>query len=241
MHFTNYLSIIICMLFIACGNNQGTQPKNETYPDIKVVGAMKNVMWKGKLEGSIKLDSISNKAGLYGLGPQQYLTGELLINNGKSYLSKVTSDSTMEVIKTFEVSAPFFVYGNVVEWNEISLPKEIQTIADLEKFIDEKTKELKRPFTFKLSGMVKSASIHIQNLPKGTRVSSPAEAHQGQTSYALSNQVCDIVGFFSKDHQGVFTHHDSYLHMHLITQDETQMGHLDKVEFEEMKLHLPVK
>ena len=98
----------------------------ETYPDIKIVGAMKNVMWKGELGSSIDLDTISDKNGLYGLGPVSYLTGELLINNGKSYVSKVTSDSTMTIEKTFETSAPFLVYGNITEWDVIELPSDLK-------------------------------------------------------------------------------------------------------------------
>ncbi|MGS2763705.1 acetolactate decarboxylase [Sinomicrobium sp. M5D2P9] len=213
----------------------------KTYPDIKIVGAMKNVMWKGELGSSIDLDIISDKSGLYGLGPVSYLTGELLINNGKSYVSKVTSDSTMTVEKTFEISAPFFVYGNVTEWNEIELPSDVKTIQDLEKFINDKTTDFKRPFAFKLIGQVSRAIIHIQNLPEGTKVSSPDEAHQGQINYNIKSEDVEIIGFFSSDHKGVFTHHDSFLHMHLITKDETKMGHLDELEIEEMKLFLPKK
>jgi len=212
-----------------------------TYSDIKIVGAMKNVMWKGKLGSSINLDTISDKNGLYGLGPVSYLTGELLINNGKSYVSKVNSDSTMTVKKTFNTSAPFLVYGNVTEWDKIELPANIKTIQDLEKFIDNRTTEFKRPFTFKLIGQVSRAIIHIQNLPEGTKVSSPAEAHQGQTNYNIENEDAEIIGFFSTEHKGVFTHHDSFLHMHLITVDESKMGHLDELEIGEMKLYLPKK
>lgn len=215
--------------------------KTETYSDIKIVGAMKNVMWKGELGSNIELDTISDKNGLYGLGPISFLTGELLINNGKSYVSKVTSDSTMTVEKTFDTSAPFLVYGNVTEWNEIELPSDLKTIQDLEKFVDNKTIDFKRPFAFKLIGEVSSAIIHIQNLPKGTKVSSPKEAHQGQTNYNIENEDAEIIGFFSTEHKGVFTHHDSFLHMHLITQDESKMGHLDKLEIGEMKLYLPKK
>jgi len=215
--------------------------ETETYSDIKIVGAMKNVMWKGELGSSIDLDTISDKNGLYGLGPVSYLTGELLINNGKSYVSKVTSDSTMIVEKSFNTSAPFFVYGNVTEWNEIDLPAEIKTIQNLEKFIDDKTTDFKRPFTFKLIGQVSNAIIHIQNLPKGTKVSSPDEAHQGQTNYNIENEDAEIIGFFSTEHKGVFTHHDSYLYMHLITKDESKMGHLDELEIGKMKLYLPKK
>jgi len=225
---------------ISC-NLTTKEKKVETYPDIKIVGAMKNVMWKGELGSSINLDTISEKNGLYGLGPVSYLTGEILINNGKSYLSKVTSDSTMTVEKTYRTSAPFFVYGRVNEWHEIDLPTDLETIQDLEKFIDNKTTEFKRPFVYKLTGQVSKAVIHIQNLPEGTKVSSPEEAHKGQTNYNIANQDVEIIGFFSTEHKGVFTHHDSFLHMHLITKDESKMGHLDKLEIGEMKLYLPKK
>ena len=200
---------------------------------------MKNVMWKGELSGSINLDTISNKKGLYGLGPKSYLTGELLINDGQSYVSRVTSDSTMAVQKTFSVSAPFFVYANVTKWIEIELGSEIKKIKDIEKLVDEITIDLKRPFAFKLIGNVSKAVIHIQNLPKGTKVTSPTDAHQGQTNYKLKNEEVTIIGFFSTEHKGVFTHHDSNIHMHLITNNESKMGHLDEVEIENMKLYLP--
>jgi len=238
------LAIVLLIIgLMSC--NSTPKEKNlietETYSDIKIVGAMKNVMWKGELGSSINLDTISNKNGLYGLGPVSYLTGELLINNGKSYVSKVTPDSTMKVEKTFNTSAPFFVYGNVTAWNEIDLPSDLKTIHDLEKFIDNKTTKFKRPFAFKLIGKVSNAIIHIQNLSEGTKVSSPAEAHQGQTNYNIENEYVEIIGFFSTEHKGVFTHHDSFLHMHLMTKDEDKMGHLDELEIGEMKLYLPKK
>lgn len=210
-----------------------------TVTGIKIIGSMKNVMWEGKLGSNIDLDTISNKVGLYGLGPQNYLTGEVLINNGKSYLSQVNADSTMKVEKRFDLSAPFFVYANVSEWTEEVIPPTVNSIEDVEAFIDEKTKSLKRPFAFKLIGKVTTASIHIQNLPRGTKVSSPDEAHQGQVNFDLKNEDALIIGFFSTEHAGVFTHHGSFLHMHLISADERKMGHLDKLEIDKMKLYLP--
>lgn len=65
-------------------------------------------------------------------------------------------------------------------------------------------------------GTVASAVIHIQNLPLGTKVSSPEEAHQGQRNYLIEEESVEVVGFFSTKHQGVFTHHNSFVHMHLI-------------------------
>lgn len=235
--------VLLIFGLISCDSTQkeNTPKEVEAYSDLNIVGAMKNVMWKGELGSSIKLDTISDKNGLFGLGPISYLTGELLINNGTCYVSKVTSDSTMVVEKTFDVSAPFFVYSNVTKWNEINLPSDVKNIKGLEKFIDDNTADFKRPFTFKLSGSVSNALIHIQNLPEGTKVSSPDEAHQGQTNYKIENEEVDIIGFFSTEHKGVFTHHDSFLHMHLITKDESKMGHLDKIEIDNLKLYLPNK
>lgn len=232
---------ILAIGLISCNSTSKKSSDQDTFADIKIAGAMKNVMWKGQLGSAIDLDTIANKKGLYGLGPEVFLTGELLINDGQIYVSRVTSDSTMIVEKTNTISAPFFVYGNMNEWNSTELPSRIKNIKDLEKLIDEKTKDFKRPFTFKLSGKVASAMIHIQNLPKGTKVSSPDEAHQGQTSYSLNNEDVEIVGFFSTAHKGIFTHHDAFSHMHLITKDESKMGHLDNIEFEKMKLYLPKK
>lgn len=232
---------LFTIAMISCNSTKKETKTSETYSDIKMVGAMKNVMWKGEIGDSIHLDTISAKNGLYGLGPESYLTGELLINNGKSYISKVTSDSTMTVEKRFDVSAPFFVYANVIEWNEIELPSNVKTIPELEKFIDEKTTNYKRPFAFKLQGNVSKAVIHILDLPQGTKVSSPDDAHQGQTNYELTDEESEIIGFFSTEHKGVFTHHDSFLHMHLITEDESKMGHLDILKIGKMKLYLPNK
>lgn len=242
----NYKVVLLHLLLVglfACGNAADPTADVDTYPDLKIAGAMKNVMWKGELDGIIQLDTIKEEAGLYGLGPLSYLRGELLIKDGKTYVSKVLTDSTMSVEATAEVSAPFFVYGYVQQWKTLELPPEVKTIKELEVFIDTQTQTAKRPFAFKLSGQVASANIHIQNLPEGTKVSSPKEAHQGQTNYKLENEEVEIIGFFSTAHQGIFTHHDSYLHMHLITADEQQMGHLDAVTLvpERMKLYLPVR
>ncbi|MEM8906766.1 MAG: acetolactate decarboxylase [Bacteroidota bacterium] len=232
---------LFLLSLLACYSQQQKPTPKATYPDVRIAGAMRNVMWKGELAGIIRLDTISYKKNWYGLGPLSGLRGELLVKNGQTYVSKVLTDSSMVVDKTAQVSAPFFVYGQVNEWEEMLLPKTVKTIQDLETLIDQKTLTQKRPFAFRLNGRVTSALIHIQNLPEGTAVSSPQEAHQGQVKYALQNEWVDIIGFFSTAHQGIFTHHDSYLHLHLINRDEGKMGHLDQVQLDSMILYLPKK
>ncbi|QGN24312.1 acetolactate decarboxylase [Elizabethkingia anophelis] len=207
----------------------------------KISGAMKNVMWKGQLYGTIHLDTIASKQHLYGLGPVEYLSGEILIFDGIAYKSTVVSATEMIVTTDYNLKAPFFVHANIEQWEEHILPDSIQSIQQLENYLDELTQSAQRPFMFKMNGVVKSATIHIVNLPKGSKVNSPEEAHKGKTNYFLKEENVDILGFFSTEHKSILTHHDTYVHLHLITADKKQMGHLDDVVFKQgtMKIYLP--
>lgn len=129
-------------------------PFDSTMSTVKISGAMSNVMHKGELFGTIYLDTISDKTHLYGLGPEEYLSGELLIIDGKSYKSNVLTDTTMRVEETYNVKAPFFVYANVNKWQEQNLPDSVQTARQLETYIGEITKNSVPPFAFKLTGIV---------------------------------------------------------------------------------------
>jgi acetolactate decarboxylase len=213
----------------------------QTKTEIKIVGEMRNVMWKGQLYGNINLDTIANKEHLFGLGPVEYLSGELMIFDGKAYKSTVLTPTTMKVEETFITKAPFFGYANIEKWEEQNLPDSVKTLTQLETYINAISQRSKRPFFFKLEGEISSANIHIVNLPKGSKVSSPDEAHKGQTNYQLQNEIVDILGFFSTEHKAIFTHHDTFLHLHLITKDRSKMGHLEQVELKgTVKLFLPI-
>ncbi len=207
---------------------------------VKVAGAMKNVMKKGELQGTISLDSVAKK-GVYGLGPVEFLSGELLILDGEVFKSVVRNENSMEVEKTNAVKAPFFVYAEVEKWKSVSLPSSVNSLENLEIFLNKRTPDDAEAFPFRLKGKINSAKIHIVNLPQGQKVSSPKEAHEGLTNYTLEDKEIEILGFFSRKHQAVFTHHNTYMHLHLITEDEKQMGHLDQVEFDanNLKLYLP--
>jgi acetolactate decarboxylase len=226
--------IIILIIILA----PFTIKAQQSYPDVIVVGQMKDVMWNGQLYGKLQLDTIPQKKHLYGLGPAAYLKGELMIMDGKSYVSTVVNDTTMIVTSTYKAQAPFFAYTNVNKWIETILPDSIINIQQLERYLDATTLNQKRPYMFKLSGVVADAKIHVFNLPEGAVVKAPEDAKKNQTYFKLLNEQVDIVGFFSTNHQTIFTHHDTYLHMHLLKADHQKMGHLDEVKFKAGSIHL---
>jgi acetolactate decarboxylase len=229
-----------------CGMNLMEIKPNKTAEEngsgVKIVGAMMNVMHKGELFGTIELDTITNKSHLYGVAPLEYLKGEILISDGHCFVSKVSSDNSMTVTESYKEKAPFMVYANVENWKVVALPDTVQTIPQLEAYLNQETINAERPFAFKIVGEIDKANIHVVNLPNGVQVHSPADAHQNQKSYKIENQNGELVGFFSTEHAGVFTHHDTYVHIHLITSDKKQMGHVDELSIRKgsAKLYLPI-
>ena len=240
--------VMICLgmgLLATCGSPVSVEADSDsadTYADLRIAGAMRNVMWRGELDGIVALDSLQ-QPGTYAVGPLAGLRGEILLADGVPWVSRVAPDSSVTVTKMPEATAPFLVYARVREWRTVDLPSTVVDLPTLEHFVNEQTRTAKRPFCFRLVGTVDAARTHVQNLTPGSRVRSPPEAHAGQVKYALEDQPAEIVGFFSTEHAGVFTHHDTYLHLHLLTDDRTHLGHVDALTLRpsRLKLYLPVR
>jgi acetolactate decarboxylase len=202
---------------------------------------MRNVMHNGQLQGIVNLDTIANKQHSFGLGPIEYLTGEILLLDGKCYKSTVVSKDSIKVEETNNVKAPFFGYSIINSWKETPISDTVLNFQQLENYLNTTTKNIPRPYFFKITATVNDASFHIVNLPKGTKVTSPEEAHKGLTNYSITNQDVELLGFFSTKHKAIFTHHDTFLHVHLITTDKKKMGHLENIQFKKatVKMYLP--
>jgi acetolactate decarboxylase len=194
--------------------------------DFTITGDLKSVMKKGFLHGNIYIDTI-NKDHLYGMGPIAYLKGEITILNGTSYISTITDDSMMKIVETFDVRAPFLGYAHIANWDTLAIPDSVVTLKQLEVYLERLTQEADCPFFFQIKGVVAKALIHVVNLPEGSIIRSHDDAQSGKKSDYIIDKEVDILGFFSKNHTSVFTHHDSFLHMHLITKDLQHMGHID--------------
>lgn len=229
----------LALLFIASPLIAQTSPA-----EVLVSGAMRNVMKKGKLEGSIYLDTISTKTDLFGLGPVEYLAGEILIMDGRSFISRIDEQGGIHVEESYEVAAPFLVYTQVSEWKAYELPEEVRTLAELEAYIDQLVADRKQPFAFRLSGQLSSIDFHIQNLPTGEKITEPEDAHRSQVRFHRKNVSGDLLGFFSKTHHGIFTHHGTDIHVHFINAARTEMGHVDALQLDPaggIRLYLPKK
>ena len=213
------------------------QPKPTSTPTIK--GTMRAVMREGKLGPVISTDTLI-QTNLYGFGPMAYLRGELLVMDGKVFESTVINKGQMQVKEVSKATAPFFGYAHIAGWQSVTMPDSISNLITLENYLNETIGAANPNHNtfFKLKAKVKKATIHLVNLPKGTKVSSPEQAHKGLVQYPITNQEVEILGFYSQQHQTIFTHHDTNLHLHLITADRKTMGHLETITFAPKQVQL---
>jgi len=202
-------------------------------------GAMRNTMFNGQLEGLIQLDSIA-KPGTYGIGPLAYLRGEVLLFDGTVFVSQMEKELGMHVVQRTEVRAPFFVHQRVTEWTTIELPDSVVDLATLDPFLTARYAGAGEPFAFRIAGVIASVDVHIVDVPEGTEVNGPEDAHRHNKHYHTEGRTMDLIGFFSTKHKAIFTHHDTNIHVHAITAERDWMGHVEQLRIEPGRAALAV-
>ena len=200
---------------------------------------MRDVMWKGDLRGRIATDSLNNKE-TYGLGPIEFLKGEIVVFEGQTFVSKVIDSVSHQVTKIPSVRAPFFVYSTNGDLKDVEFTLENYSLKEIEEQIDSVYKNYDQPLLIRIDGIFDNIKVHSVNLPEGKKVSSPEEAHQGLTQYDFKNISGSLIGFFSRNHKAVFTHHDSFFHAHFISDDLEVLGHIDETDFNSSKVTMKV-
>jgi hypothetical protein len=234
-----FLSLFL--LFLCCTIVLG-QEKGEP-GEVKWIGEMRKVMRDGDLSGNVKLDALAKWPHLYALGPLEGLRGEITIWDGKPSIA-IHADGKARIDNKFEGKACFLVYAQVPEWREFELPaKGLDKAADLEacmlRIARKAEIDTEKPFAFLLRGNVSKAKVHIVNKTDDAPFS-PKDHDRIKVPFEIENREVEVLGFYSDKHAGVFTHHDSNVHMHLKTADGKSSGHVDSiVPAEGMRILLP--
>ena len=230
--FRNAIYILFVIFLVSCNSSTSTS-------SVKVLGEMRDVMWKGDLKGKIATDSLNNKE-TYGLGPIEFLKGEIVVFEGQTFVSKVIDSVSHQVTKTPSVTAPFFVYSTNSDLKVVEFTLDNYSLKEIEEQIDSVYKNYDQPLLIRIEGVFNKMKLHSVNLPEGKQVSSPDEAHQGLTQYELNGISGSLIGFFSRHHKAVFTHHDSFFHAHFISDDRQVLGHIDELDFNSSNVTIKV-
>ncbi len=200
-------------------------------PEVKFSGAMKNIMMKGDLSAHVSLDTL-DKSHLFGLGPVPGLKGEILILDGIVYTSSKNGNQLIN--QQDKVSkAAMLVYSHVEKWKAVSSKTKISSYAELEKLIETTAKangyDIEIPFAFKVEAILEEASYHVIDWKDGaihTMDNHKEFAYLGK----FENSKSILLGFYSIRHQGIFTHHTTNMHIHLLAEKTNTVGHLDDIQ-----------
>ena len=200
-------------------------------PEVKVAGAMKNIMMKGDLSAHLNLDTL-NKTNLYGLGPVAGLKGEIIVLDGKVYTTSVDGKELKNKENKI-ADAAMLVYSYVPKWKAVTIDAAVSNYTELELLIEKKAAangfDTDKPFAFRVVSTKAKASYHVIDWKEGT--AHTMDNHK-QFAYTgkMANSPVTMLGFYSKHHQSIFTHHTSFMHVHIMDDKIKTVGHLDELQ-----------
>lgn len=218
--------LAILLTICSCNNKQEILVEHK--------GALRNIMHKGDLSAKADLNEFENLEGLYGLGAVENLKGEILILDGVPYISSceiIDSAKVNSIKKTFDVNAALFVYSQVDNWIDIKIPFDVQTYQQLEDFIRTEAIyqgiDVEKPFPFLVEGKFDSFDWHVIDWKEGDLEHSHEKHIQAGLHGTKQNTKGRILGFYSNKHHAIYTHHTTNMHLHIKTDDNKLVGHVD--------------
>lgn len=213
-------------------------------PLVQYAGSMSEMV-KTNFKSSIRQDTIRNNQHLFALGPYGKMQGEITVLNGKPMVAQVQEDGSASVSQTWKAEAPFLVYANVAAWVSYEMKASISNMNDLQDVVQQLAKQkgydVSSPFPFRITTTITELTTHVVT-PRSADV--PGYQHgRNQANYTYQNISGELLGFYSEKHQGIYTHKDSYIHVHFISNEHTQMRHVDKIAISDgnIKIQLPAK
>lgn len=226
--YKQLISIILFSLIIGC-----QAPQNGYEVEYQVHGKLMEIMQQNQLEARVTVDENQLNGTTYGLGAIEGLKGEILISAGKIFTSVATPDSIL-IDEPGQVAAALLVTAEVNTWQKVEAEEAVPNMDALARLIANKAEQagLSSSGVVPIRIIASSSSIdwHIINASLAQEQNHQAYKASGRSGN-IGDQPVEITGFYSKNHEGVFTHHGSFLHLHVITADGQLMGHVDELHF----------
>ena len=198
--------------------------------DVHVLGEMRRMFTAHDIRPNVDLLKINQNPHLYALGPLAHLQGEITVLDGQVFVSTLKAGRAIVAIDP-KVKSVFLVYASVPAWRSINLPTSVLTEKDLATFLGTQVPANTRS-AFLVQATALEARYHIQNYA-GKAADLTHEAHdKAKVFYDIANTPVELVGFFTncEGDGGSFVHMGQTTHIHLISGDRKQMGHLESIK-----------
>ncbi len=224
------LFIVFCTTVSAHAEEKGL-PFN-----LKHYGNFKKMVHMKKVDGVVDLKTALDGKHIFGVGAIKNAEGEITVYDGKAWLSygKDGLDKVTHKIPDGE-QAMLLVTAEAEKWKEIIIPKNMDEPELYEFILAEAGKagvNINKPFPFLIEGRAQNLVWHILNGIETTA----ADKKHGHSEHKFLKSIVEkrervsavLIGFYSADIQGVFTHPGELWHTHVIIKDEKKAGHVEK-------------
>ena len=223
---TKFVLLILFTISLSC-----TSVTDDIFK-VEYKGALKEIMFESDISARMNLKSLHKKEHLYALGAVENLKGEILILDGKSYVSSKKNNSAV-TDTSFTQKAALIVYTQIKEWVDIQLPATITTQEELETFLPKVAKEkginTNKPFPFQVVGNTLSINWHIIDWKDGDTEHTHEKHAAASINGNTINVPMTVLGFHSEKHHRIWTHHSSNVHMHVYIHSKNMAAHVDEL------------
>lgn len=203
--------------------------------EVRVYGVLRAMMHEGRTEARVSLDAMLPSPDLYAVGALAGLAGEITVAGGQAYLSRAAEGDrvTTEVTTSPGAGAALLVAARVPAWSSVTVEEPIpfeEFDEAIGRLADSAGMSLDARFPFLLEGEFEELQWHVID---GSRLPPGASSHRDHLSAGVREQrrrsAAVLVGFYSGNDQGVFTHKGSKTHLHAVLDQPLSSGHVDHV------------
>lgn len=199
-------------------------------PEVRWYGNLKSV-FGGNWTAATSLKDAAPATTTYALGALSELRGELLVIRGNAMLVYPTETELPRVVAAHhghgaDETATLLVAADVPTWREVPVAMDVPSTG-VEAWIRATAEALgvdvSKPFPFLLQGRFRDVGWHVAD---GTRVQPGMRPDTNAQHGTIIEGDGTVVGFYSTEHQGVFTMMGENTHMHIVLADHSVLGHV---------------
>jgi acetolactate decarboxylase len=239
-------SILVAMTLLSCtgqgripplaiGSGGSIPSEGRAAGDIQVWGSLRSLMHEGKTEARVALKDVAPGPHAYAVGAVSGLRGEVTILDDDIIVSLGEAGGTVRTPAQGAdgETATLLVRALVPRWSSHNVEGPLggeHVDAQLEAIATATGLDVeKKRIPVLVEGTAKDLKWHVL----GGKAEAGHNAHDGPRSIGtLSRVKVTLVGFLSRNDEGVFTHMGQHTHFHVVTMQERMTAHVDGFELE---------
>jgi alpha-acetolactate decarboxylase len=201
---------------------------------VTAYGNFKRLSHTGDASGNVVLVSVPASPGVYGVGALADLRGEILIWDGKVFVTRGESITGSVEPPGPQDQAALLVTGRVKGWHQAAAPHDMAQ-REFERFVIDTARkigiDISKPFPFVARGEVTNYLWHVVtgSSKQHGGASQQQQGHANNRTFSGAKTVGVLVGFYSAEElEGVISHPGERFHIHYADNDIKISGHLDQ-------------